>query len=238
VRRTVALGAAALTTVGCVHGPLLERAIERRGGPLPALVRSVEANVTTAYPGTWRARIVFQRPDHFAWTIATAAEPDHYLFDGAVVRAFVGSALVATDTDPAAPLRTYARFTAVMLLDVLRRSDVEVRELPRAALPPGAAAGLAVRFPDDDARFRLGFDADARLVSLEGPLDLPTLGLGRVTAELSEYERVDGWLLPRRIRYRQENRLLIDERAVALCPAPASLAMEAFRDPTELPGCP
>lgn len=194
--------------------------------------------MTAEYPGTWRARVVFQCPERFAWTIVTAAEPDHYLFDGDVVRAFVGSGLASTDADPAAPLRTYARFTAVMLLDALGRDDARTRELASTEVPAGAKAGLEARFGAADDRFVLGFDGDDRLVSLTGPLDLPTVGRGRVTAELSEFTRVGGWELPRRIRYRLDGRLLIDERAVALCPDPAGLDAAAFRDPAALPTCP
>lgn len=223
---------------GCARGPLLDRAIHARGGPLPALVRTVEATVTAEYPGRWRSRIVFQRPERFAWTIDTTGEPDHYLFDGEQVRAFVGSGLVSTDADPAAPLRTYARFTAVTLLDDLHGAGVEVHELAPEAVPPGAAAGLVARFPGASDRFVLGFDADARLVSVEGPLDLPTLGRRTVTAELSDFARVGGWLLPRRIRYHAAGRLLIDERALALCPDPPGLDVAAFRDPAALPACP
>jgi hypothetical protein len=125
-----------------------------------------------------------------------------------------------------------------MLLDVLGRSDAEVLELARDALPDGAAAGLAVRFADGGDRFVLGFDAAARLRSVEGPLDLPSVGRGTVTAELSEFDRVNGWVLPRRIRYRVGDRVLIDERAVALCPDPPGLDAAAFRDPAALPPCP
>lgn len=238
VRRRAAVAALALLGAGCAQGPLLARAIRARGGPLPALARTVEATVTADYPGTWRARLVFAQPERFAWTIETVAEPDHYLFDGEAVRAFVGSALVSVDTDSAAPLRTYARFTAVMLLDALRRPEAAVQELAPAALPPGADAGLAVTFADTPGRFVLGFDDDARLVSISGPLDLPTVGPATVTAELSDFTRVRGWELPRRIRYLVGDRLLIDERAVALCPDPAGLDAAAFRDPAALPACP
>lgn len=194
--------------------------------------------MTVEYPGTWRSRLVFQRPERFAWTIETVAEPDHYLFDGEVVRAFVGAGLVSTDADPGAPLRTYARFTAVMLLDALGRPDADVRELAADAVPAGASAGLAVRFADGGGPFVLGFDDGARLVSVEGPLDLPSVGRGTVTAELSDFDRVRGWVLPRRIRYRVGDRVVVDERAVALCPDPPGLGPEAFRDPAALPACP
>lgn len=232
-----ALVAVGLAT-GCARGPLLGHAIRARGGPLPALARSVEATVLSEYPGTWRSLLVFQRPQRLAWTIETAADPNHYLFDGEAVYAWVGSAHVATDTDPSAPLRSYARFTAVMLLDVLEQPGVELEEVMPAALPPGIARGLVVRFVDDGARFTLGFDDDARLVRVEGPLEVPTVGRGEVVAELSDFVRVGGWTLPRRIRYRLGDRVLLDERALALCPDPPGLVAAAFRDPRALPACP
>lgn len=228
---------AALATTGCAPRPLLGRAIRARGGPLPALTRSVEATVTAEYPGTWTAVTTFQRPERIAWSIDTRGQANHYLFDGEVVRAFIGAGLVATDAGPEAPLRRYARFTAVTLLDALERPDATVEELAPAAVPPGAVAALAVRFADRPERFVLGFDDADRLVSVEGPLDLPGLGLAPVRAEFSEFARVDGWLLPRRVRYLVGGRVLIDERARGLCPEPDGLGVEAFRDPTSLPAC-
>jgi len=224
------------TASACAPRALLERAIRARGGALPGLVRDVDATLTAEYPGTWSATETFQRPERFAWTIETFGEPNHYLFDGEAVRAFIGTALVSTDTDPGAPLRTHARFMAVILLDVLGEPGVTVEDLPKERLPMGTTSGLACRFPDE-TEFVLGFDADARLVSVDGPLDLPGAGVVRVQAELSEYVRVAAWSLPTRIRYRMGDRLLIDERARALCPDPPALTIEAFRDPSRLPPC-
>src|SRR5690349_12141085 len=114
--------AAALVVVasGCVPRSLLERAIAARGGPLRTLVRRVEADVRIGFPGRWEARTVLLVPDRYALTIETATEADHYLFDGATMRAFIGDAPVAVERNRASALASQARFAAVVNLDALR----------------------------------------------------------------------------------------------------------------------
>src|SRR5207244_7989725 len=130
--RVAAILAALVLAAGCAPRPLLERAIRARGGPLASMARQVEAEVYLAFPGTWRWRTVYMVPDRYAWTIFTAAEPDHYLFDGTAVRAFIGGREVSADTDPSAPLRSNARFTALVNLDALRLPAARPARLPHA----------------------------------------------------------------------------------------------------------
>ena len=110
------VAALALATLvhGCAPRPLVERAIRARGGPLATLVREIESDVYAGFPGTWRSRTTFMFPDHYAWTVETAAEATHYLFDGHAVRGFVGGREVSVDAGPGAPLRTQARFFSVV----------------------------------------------------------------------------------------------------------------------------
>src|SRR5207244_7444389 len=216
---------------------LLERAIRARGGPLASMARQVETEVYLAFPGTWRWRTVYMVPDRYAWTIFTAAEPDHYLFDGTTVRAFIGGREVSADTDPSAPLRSHARFTAVVNLDALRLPGVRAAPLSRAELPPGASAGLAVVLADYGSRYRLGFDGRGLLVWAEGPVRLPPLGQGQVVARFSDFRRVAGFLVPFRTSYTFGDERLADERALAVCPADPGVSLESFRAPRLVPDC-
>src|SRR5204862_6497892 len=103
----------------------------------------------------------------FASAMLTAGAADHDLFDGTTVRAFIGGREVGAATDPSAPLRSHARFTAVVNLGGLRVPGVRTAPLAQAELPPGASAALAVVLADDGSRYRLGFDGRGRLVWVE-----------------------------------------------------------------------
>lgn len=237
--------AAALTAIvflapgilmGCAARAPLAQAIAARGGPLPSLARRSEALVTQGFPGIWRWRTVYRVPDRFAWTIETTREPDHYLFDGQVVRAFVGSHPVATDASPQAPLRSQARFMAVIGLDGLRELPATVRPLPPHDRPPGTASAFEVRF-DDGGRYRLGFDGRGLLRVASGPLALAPFGGGEVTVEFDDFRRTGRWVLPYRARWLVDSRLLAEERVLAACPDPPELAEADFRTPMGLPRC-
>jgi len=228
----------ALHAAGCAPRPLLERAIRARGGPLATTVRQVEAEVYKGFPGTWQWRTAFMQPERYAWTIVTVGEADHYLFDGTTVRSFVGEREVAVDSNPNAPLRSHARFTAVTNLDVLRLPSVQVAPLGSGALLQGTVSGLTAVFADDGARYDLGFDEHGLLVAAAGPVRLPPFGDGRVTARFADFRRVNGLLLPYRTSWSFEGQPLADERAVAVCPNDSELREDAFRDPDRIPTCP
>jgi hypothetical protein len=202
-------------------------------------VRQVEAEVAIAFPGTWRWRTALLVPDHFALTVYTTREADHYVYDGRATYAFVGQRQVAIDPRVDSPLRSLARFTAVVGLDALR--------LPRARLgaaagagPAAAAAGAAVEVEvallDDGARYRLGFDGRERLVWASGPLALDPFGEGEVTARFDDFRPAAGRLLAHRAEYLFRGRPLARERTLSACLA-AGLAPAAFAVPWTLPEC-
>jgi hypothetical protein len=227
----------ALATSGCVRRPLVERAIRARGGPLVSLVREVEADVYQGFAGKWRWRTVFLAPDRYAWTIFTTGEPQHHLFDGARARSFIGPREVTLDASPAAPLRSHARFTAVVNLDALLLPGVYVAPIGLPDLPAGIATGLAVTLAEDGTSYRLGFDEATRLVWVAGPVSLPPLGEGELEARLSDFRRVHGLLLPFRIAYSFRGQRLADEQALAVFPNRPEVTEIMFRAPATLPGC-
>jgi hypothetical protein len=231
------LTAALAGLAACAHRPLLERAIRSRGGPLRTVVRQVEADVRVGFPATWHWRSVFMLPDRYAWSLETNTNPYHYLFDGRTVRAFIGGRLVAVDDAPGAPLRSHARLTAVVNLDALRLPGVSVAELAPDELPPGTVAGLRVVFASDGAQYRLGFDRDALLTVVTGPVDLTPYGRGEVTVRFADFRSVRGMRMPFRVSWAFGETLLAEERAVAVCPNVAGLTDDSFRDPSLLPGC-
>jgi len=196
----------------------------------------VEAEVAQGFPGTWRWRTVYRVPDRYAWTIETTREPDHYLFDGRLVRAFVGTHPVAVDESPTAALRSHARFMAVLGLDALRAPDVTVVPLPPDALPTRAMSGVEVRFADG-GRYRLGFDHRGLVTVASGPLAVPPFGGGEVTVELDDFRRTGRWRLPYRARWSVDGTLLATERVLAACPDPPGLEQLDFTTPVGLPVC-
>ncbi len=234
-RRTLLALSVALAAAGCAPRPLLERAVRARGGALHSVMRSVEAEVTAGFPGTWQWRTAFLTPDRYAWSMVTAAGVDHYLFDGAVVRAFVGGRAVATDVSPEAPLRIQSRFAAVTNLDAVLDGGATVTPLPAGDLPAGVAAGASVVL--SGARYRLGFDERMLLVWATGPFDLPPLGGGELTARYDDYRPVEGLLLPFRVTYELGGRPLGVERTRHLCPNEPALTAASFASPDRLPPC-
>jgi hypothetical protein len=227
----------AVVASACAPRPLLREAIRARGGPLHAFVREVETEVHVEFPGLWRLRIAYLVPDHYAWTVFTAGEPDSYLFDGTTQRAFVGTRPVSAEPGSVAPLRSHARFAAVTNLDALLLPGVQVTALPRDAVPPGAVSGLTAVFADDGSRYLLAFDARRRLVRAEGPLSLPPLGSGTVTARYADFRRTRRWWLPYRADYAFAGRSLATERTLSVCPDDPAITADVFRIPGALPGC-
>lgn len=220
----------------CASPPLVERAIRARGGALNGIARTAEADVYAGFPGAWRWRTVFMPPDRYAWSIDTAGEPNHYVYDGEAVRAFVGDHEVSAAAPASAPLTSHARFTAVALLDVLRGAGVRTAALGADELPAGTAAGLRVTLPDGTT-YRLGFDGRLLLLWLSGPASLQPLGDGELIARFGDFRRVHGYLLPYRTAYDFQGLRLADERALAVCPNPPSLDDCTFASPGGLPVC-
>jgi hypothetical protein len=112
-----------------------------RGGDLPTVLAELEAHGSRTYLA----------PDRYAWRIETTGDADTYVFDGSVVRSFVGDAEVAVDASPTAALRSHARWTGVVLLEGLDTAGVSVAELPPADLPAGREEA---RRPDGPHRQR------------------------------------------------------------------------------------
>src|SRR5689334_15151957 len=123
--------------IGCAPRPLLTRAIRARGGILRNVVRESEVRVYATFPGDWRWRTVYRFPLSYGWAIYTAGDPMYYLFDGTLVRSFIGTALISTDGTAEAPLRTQAGFAAVVNLDALQLPGADVAPIPAGDLPRG-----------------------------------------------------------------------------------------------------
>lgn len=230
--------AAALLLIGLPAAagaqPLLERALAVRGRAPHAVILHAQARVYAGVPGRWQFTRAWLAPDRYAWRIETAGEPDSYLFDGRVVRAFIGSDEVASDASPDAPLRSHARWTALTLLLGLDAAWTAVSELPASDLPADVAAGLLVRFADG-ATYRLGFDRQARLVWAAGPLDLWPIGNGPASVRYADHRRVNGVLLPFAATYFAGDKRLAVESIAAACVDPPDLIPAAFVDPGALP---
>ena len=210
---------------GCPQRNAVETAIARRGGACPAVTRASTVDLRVGYPGRWLSRATSAGPERYAWTYDTTGAPFGYLFDGQVVRSFVGAGQVTEDSSPTAPLRSHARFTAVMLLAALQGAGTVVE-------PTGVA------FADAPEPYRLTFDAAGLLARVDGPLEFPGLPPAIVTAALSDYRAEAGLLLPHRIRYTSADQELADEQVTDYCIYPQGLPDTAFRAVSGLPSCP
>jgi hypothetical protein len=201
------------------------------------MIINVEDTVHAGEPGTWQCMRAFAVPDRFAWKIVTTGDPIYHLFDGAAVRCFIGTAEVSSDSSTCAPLRTQARWTAVINLDMLRASDIALAELPAAERPPDVSEGLEATLADG-ATYRLGFDHRLLLVWAQGPGDLSPFGKGVITAWFSDHRRTGGLLIPYATSYVLGTTRLADERVMSGCVNPSGLTAASFTDPRQLPACP
>jgi hypothetical protein len=233
----VAAAASLAFAVACAPRPLLERAIRARGGALHSIARAAAADVQAPFAaGRWTWRTLFQQPDRYAWSIDTLGEPNHYFFDGDVTRLFIGHREISAGTGWNPPLRSIARYVAVVNLDALLLPAAQVAPLPSAELPPSVADGLLVTFADDGARYRIGFDARTLLVWVAGPVALPPLGEGELVARYADFRPAHGLTLPFRTTYTFRGDALAEERTLAACPN-VDVAPAAFRDPGRIPRC-
>lgn len=218
-----------LVLCGCGRQGILADAIARRGGALTAVTRVSTVEIRQGYPGTWASRMTFAVPDRYAWSYDTTSEPYHYLFDGSTVRAFVGMSMVAEDASPTAALRSHANFTAVLLLAGLDRPGVRV-----TSNGPGQSRVVLA----DGATYQLTFDAGGDLQRVDGPLDLPGIAAGAVTATLSDYRDAGGRRWPYRIQYVVGGQEFADERVQIYCEHRAGLPDATFQSVAALPRCP
>jgi len=221
--------------VACAPRPVLERAIAARGGPMAGLIRRSDVRVTMGEQGAWQWRTVAALPERYAWSIVTNDLPNHYLFDGSVVRGFVGSRAVSADASPEAALRTHARFAAVANLDVLRLPGILVR-VTATSEPSGTR--LDVVFTDRDDRYEVWLDADDLVRRVAGPIDLSPLARGRLLATYDDFARVAGRRIARQIRYQVDGNVLADEHVTSACVLVESPPATAFASPAGLPECP
>jgi hypothetical protein len=221
----------------CAPRPLLERAIRARGGRLHSIARDAEADVQAPFAASrWTWRTLFQLPDRYAWSIDTLGEPNHYLFDGDVTRLFIGRREISVGTGWDPPLRSIARYVAVVNLDALFLPAVRLAPLANAELPPGVADGLLITFADDGVHYRIGFDARTLLVWVSGPVTLPPLGEGELVSRYDDFRPTHGLTLPFRTTYLFRGDALAEERTLAACPN-VDVAPAAFWDPARIPRC-
>ena len=234
MRRRGWIVALALATA-CAPRPVLDRAIVARGGPSGALIRESEVDVFAGVPGRWEWRTVVAPRELYAWSIVTNDLPNHYLYDGVVVRAFVGARVVSVDASPDAALRTHARFVAVADLDVLRAPGVEVTTSPTTD-PPGTK--LDVVFADRGDRYEVWLTAQTLDVwRVAGPIDLSPMARGRLVATYDDVGSVGGRRIARHIRYALDGTPLADERIRRVCVLAERLPATVFASPAALPAC-
>lgn len=204
----------ALTSVGCAR-TIVDRAIRARGGELVGVTREVNARVYQGMPGDWSWELAYRAPRDLRWTLHTWGEEQSYVFaDGRAIYT-LGTARLPVPAGADESMLTQSRWLAVTSLDVLRQpTEASWRELPAAALPPAAVAGIEVRLRDGDTPYRLFFDAADRLIAAEGEISMPPIGSGLLRAHYQSFRDVDGYRLPYRIVYELDGKPFFDEEVV------------------------
>ncbi len=190
-------------------------------------------HVAMGFPGDWHWRTVTAPPERYAWTIETNDRPDHYLFDGTTVRAWVGDTLVSEDASPASSLRTHGRFAAVAALDLLATG---VARLTIASVVPDAVT-LHVVFPDRDDEYDVTLDSQDLVTRVAGPIDLSPLAGGRLVAVYGDYRTVDRRRIAHHVTYTLDDASLADEHVVAACILTTPPDATAFTTPSHIPTC-
>jgi hypothetical protein len=222
---------------GCVAAPLVERAIQARGPGVTGLITTGEARVYVGAPGTWEVSRAYLAPDRYAWKIGTVVDALYLLYDGSVVRSFIGTDELSVDASPNAPLRSHARWTAVVNLDALTWTGTRIAPVPAAALPAGVREGLLLTFADG-AAYHLGFDEHDLLVWARGPLNLSPFAAGEITARFANHNRVGSFMVPFAISYALESTPIADERIDTACVNPPAIGAASFTHPKNFPRCP
>ncbi len=211
---------------------LVASAIRARGGALARASRVSELHVYRGLEGVWRWRISYRRPDQLLVSILTDGDDQHYLSDGVWLRTFVGGLPVAREPLGGTDFESWVRWTALSYLDALEDPErILWSEVDPSRVDPPAVRGLLARWRDDPrAEYRLEFDRRARLVRARGPVAIPGMGTGTLTATFSDHRRVGRFLLPFGIRYELDGRALLDERVQELVPDDPRLTPATFRE--------
>ncbi len=208
--------------------PIIERSIDVRGGPIANLRRKTEMAVHFGFPGIWQLEYVFKSPDLYRWTVFTSEEPNHYWWDGSTMRAAVGPVVVGIDTSGRAPLRSHARWHAVMYLDALCNGNLPVRFSPLAAESNGEQSVL-VRLLDDGSEYELTFDRLARLRKVIGPIEIPPFGKARLTHRFYDFRDAGGFLIAHGTRYDVDGITLSEETTTSFIANDPALDDSFFR---------
>jgi hypothetical protein len=226
-----------LVATGCAvtraERPLARRVVAAQGGALESFRRESELRVHYGFPGSWRWRLTYRAPASFRLTLIAAAGEQEYASDGETVRGFVDGALLVSEPLSASPFRTHVRWMAVTSLAVLADGGrgVEVRE-PRGGDVTGPGRALEVVWPDG-ARFVLTVDGDGLVRSASGPIEIPSIGSGRLHARFDDYRRVGDRTLPFELTYRLNDEPFLDESVVAYDLAPPTPSVEAAETPAD-----
>ena len=165
-------------------------------------------------PGLWHWQLAWGAGGRFRLTLQTAAEAQTLDSDGAVVRTWLGSALVSEQPLAGSGVAALLRFVALSALDPLAEPErVAWQELPSATRESGEARALQAHFLSaPNNRFTLVFDVSQRLVRVAGAVSIPAFGDGVLEARYRDYRRVGSFWLPFAIEYRFRGAPLLDER--------------------------
>jgi hypothetical protein len=205
-------------------------AIAQRGGPLESFTRRSELVVHYGFPGRWRWELSFRRPDRFRLVLDTTGRSQTFASDGRISRTWHGNALLTEEPSGGSCAATLARWLALASLDALGRPDVHWSRLEGDR---SGASLLQAHCEGHSARFLLHFDRDLRLVRFSGPVNLPTLGTGRLAARFHDFRRVGRYTLPHAIDYTLDGERFAEERVLEIVPDDPALVADAFRGPPQ-----
>lgn len=188
------------------------------------------------FPGLWHWEIAYRAPERFRLSLRTTGETQHYVFDGEQLDSWLGETLLASDGGrDAAAHRSIGRWLAVSSGAALEDpSRVRVEVAGDAELGgDDLAHRIALRFRDAGDRYLLGFDAAGRLRAAAGPIEIPGIGAGRLTARFDDFRKIAGHPVAFAASYRLNDEPFYDERVLRFVPGRAVLDPRALPSPAD-----
>ncbi len=144
------------------------------------------------------------------------------------MRAAVGAIVVGVDASGKAPLRSHARWHAVIYLDTLCSGDLPVRFLPLPTAKNGEESVL-VQLTDDGSEYELTFDRLAQLRKVKGPIDIPPFGKAELTQHFYDFRAAGPFLIAHGTRYEVDGTTLSEETTTSFVANDPSIDEAFFR---------
>ena len=183
--------------------------------PLKHFCRQSEIEAYYGLPGVWEWKVSFRHPDRFGLILITEAGTQKYATTGKTVYGSVDGAILTEEPLSSSPLRSYLRWTTATTLaaltDVSTQLGLEMKA-DSAKHESSHARILEFKWIDDHATYVVHVDEDGRVTDASGPIEIPGVGSGNLTAEFRDHREVSRFQVPFKISYFLEGKKILEER--------------------------